>query len=475
MSSPNSKKSGTSNTQLIKHAIKNELELYDSTAALSEPDLTPVVGSSKSGNLQLIHPDPNTNSGGSDGKNRLGDASKFTIERPKIVLDEDEYVANIERIIVRDYFPKADPYGVQSLVAPPQSLDQFQKKHTTEDNDSFNTILESEVQKNREKEPWFWKRSEKERISKEQQERKREIATGEAPKQIEYSVPSLKEKTIQQSTKLPSDALSLVTVKGSQVITSQANSLTQSQISHDNQVIARNLGWVDTRPKELDSWESNGNPRNSLMFFADKYGKGLTDQQLKNQAAKIIVKENTRFADQKEEDRDDDNRVNIINVDTRTGEHDGDAKPLINGYPFVTEDTYTPPEPPASSIDDTNTKQFTMQGPSSKELLRDRLIQRKLKSRQQLLGIRTSASSTPITTAFSSPAGSRSASGTSTPAYYNVKGKVGKEYTKPPNNLSPAASTILASIQGKQQNRSLSFTVNSSSKTSNSGIKKKIN
>lgn len=107
----------------------------------------------------------------------------------------------------------------------------------------------------------------KERISKEQQERKREIATGEAPKQIEYSVPSLKEKTIQQSTKLPSDALSLVTVKGSQVITSQANSLTQSQISHDNQVIARNLGWVDTRPKELDSWESNGNPRNSLMFL----------------------------------------------------------------------------------------------------------------------------------------------------------------------------------------------------------------
>lgn len=60
--------------------------------------------------------------------------------RKQIVLEEDEYVDELRRIINRDYFPEtASPDDVAALDL---SLDAFAQSHTSEDNASFEEALE---------------------------------------------------------------------------------------------------------------------------------------------------------------------------------------------------------------------------------------------------------------------------------------------------------------------------------------------
>merc|ERR1711899_270429 len=104
------------------------------------------------------------------------DANKIGVLRRKRkvkVLEEDEYVEKVEKIIERDFFPELDKHKARSdyidaadrndtnqmqrlrerfstgrsrLESPAtfDTLDKFLSKHTSEDNESFNDLMEDQ-------------------------------------------------------------------------------------------------------------------------------------------------------------------------------------------------------------------------------------------------------------------------------------------------------------------------------------------
>lgn len=75
----------------------------------------------------------------------------------KRVLEEDDYVHALERIIARDYFPNTyngDDEG--SIDIDNYSLDQFVSKYTTEDNHSFDKLMEKDAAERRRKFHWMY-------------------------------------------------------------------------------------------------------------------------------------------------------------------------------------------------------------------------------------------------------------------------------------------------------------------------------
>ncbi|KAJ7293695.1 nuclear protein Es2-domain-containing protein [Mycena rebaudengoi] len=106
----------------------------------------------------------------------------------QVVLEEDEYMESLSKIIARDFFPSLEvnatplrpqqtpgrtPYGAGPAETPLRtprgeapakrarydtelSLDSFQARYTSEDNSSFTEILDEENRKRKEKWGWAW-------------------------------------------------------------------------------------------------------------------------------------------------------------------------------------------------------------------------------------------------------------------------------------------------------------------------------
>lgn len=409
-----------SNLQLVTTAVHNGI---DNSVSEQVVESTPEVGSSESGNLKLILPpihstlDKNGNQAEAST-----DSNKFVIPRPKIVLDEDTYVNALGNIIARDYFPRADPYGVAGIAAPNQSLTQFQTSHTSEDNNSFNRILEKDVQQARNKAPWFWNKK----------------------KPIQKAITN---GAVTESQKLLTSSPITKQLDGQKSLIPQSNDkTTKPTVNQKNTNISRVLGWKDTRPKELEAWGSKSqiqNPRNALMFCPDTYGVGLTPKQIEDQSFKIINNENTRFDYQKSYDETDQttlsntNNTSKLTVDTRMIVDD-DSKPLVNGYSFVTTETFEVPNVAESTAEQEEPEkyQFSMKGPSSTELLHEKLLQKKVLMRQRSKhGI-----------ALKHPSSNQS-SLPQTPSAFNKSVKrISTAESRQKKNLSPMASSLLASL-----------------------------
>lgn len=86
--------------------------------------------------------------------------------QPKQVLEEEDYVEKLEAIIERNYFPelpqlRAD-LGVESKPLPdastlPKTIGKFLSKFTSEDNESFEQLVEANDVKHRSQNPWLYK------------------------------------------------------------------------------------------------------------------------------------------------------------------------------------------------------------------------------------------------------------------------------------------------------------------------------
>jgi protein DGCR14 len=88
-------------------------------------------------------------------------------QRPPKALEEDEYIQGLSTIIKRDFFPDLDrlesqdtPDAILEMTAN-HSLDTYQLKYTSEDNESFQKILERQNMVNRDKNKLLYKGEEK--------------------------------------------------------------------------------------------------------------------------------------------------------------------------------------------------------------------------------------------------------------------------------------------------------------------------
>lgn len=207
------------------------------------------------------------------------------------------------------------------------SLSSFQSKYTSEDNESFNTVLDKQNQKRREKHAYLWTGDQ--RISSA-----RQIAHRDAQARL------LKQKEEDVS-----------------------NAETDGKA-----LIPMTTGAVSSRPARPDAWTVK-KPDNTFMFFPSSVDEdGLSTTQDQREAAsragpKQVVHENTRFppllylADDPpfaippspslNTDiilRRDAERANRLDSDSVT-EYPGGDTPRVHGYAFVDED-----EPSAAPI-----------------------------------------------------------------------------------------------------------------------------
>lgn len=107
------------------------------------------IVSSEGGRMMLKHAPPQAPRAVAAGHRPV------RISRPRNVLSEEEYASSLQKIITRDYFEsEADERGPDELAG--MSLDEYQRRHTTEDNDSFGSLLEAENARKRERAPWLW-------------------------------------------------------------------------------------------------------------------------------------------------------------------------------------------------------------------------------------------------------------------------------------------------------------------------------
>lgn len=87
-------------------------------------------------------------------------------KQPKIVLEEDDYVEKLETIIERNYYPelpqlRAD-LGIENRVTTdpstlPKTIGKFLNKFTSEDNESFEQLVEADKRRDRANHPWLLK------------------------------------------------------------------------------------------------------------------------------------------------------------------------------------------------------------------------------------------------------------------------------------------------------------------------------
>lgn len=105
------------------------------------------------------------------------------VKRPKHVLDEDEYANTLEAIITRDYFSGYE----QNETVPDMSLDEFQAKYTSEDNDSFNALVETELAANRAKYHWLWNESRGQKTWEIEESKEKLMIKDSRPTALNYS------------------------------------------------------------------------------------------------------------------------------------------------------------------------------------------------------------------------------------------------------------------------------------------------
>lgn len=227
------------------------------------------------------------------------------------------------------------------------SLSSYQSKYTSEDNASFNDLLDTQNSTKRKKHAHLW-----------------------------------------TSTQLiPSQRLL--------AHRSQQQALIKSQSEPSTQLIPLTTGATSTRPAAPQTWKST-NPANTLMFApqTSMHATGLqTTAQLKESLSKAgpkqIIHENTRFpaSGPRWESGDDDDATSIHtsfiarrNLHTEAG--DGSETPRVNGYAFV-DDEEPEPETYASYRDllagqsgDATPNPFKLKESGKREDLHRRLVEK---------------------------------------------------------------------------------------------------
>ncbi|ANB11114.1 hypothetical protein AWJ20_3912 [Sugiyamaella lignohabitans] len=216
----------------------------------------------------------------------------YRLKRPEKVIAEDEYSESLSNIISRDYFGGMPP---DTSVTPSVSLDEYQAKYTSEDNDSFNSLLEAQIQEQREKFSWLWKSN--------------KLDSGHV-----------------ESTKRIMDK------QQARFITDRA--FTESERATEN------LGLTDRRPTRLRSNVAK-DAKNALMFAPEVIGEKNNKRPAHEVKPKKISRENTRLDISH-------NAKSSHNLPAVHSAVDVITPPTVNSYGFVTENTYSY-EPPAQS------------------------------------------------------------------------------------------------------------------------------
>ncbi|KAI9924371.1 hypothetical protein ASPWEDRAFT_101449 [Aspergillus wentii DTO 134E9] len=234
-------------------------------------------------------------------------------------------------------------------------LQAFQAKYTSEDNESFNKLLDKQNVKHREKYAWLWngnKVPSAQQIAHQRQEAKRIAARGEMPQQEQQ----------EQQLVLKTD--------------------------------------MDARPAKPDSWKVR--PENSLMFLPSSIEDTHETIAQKAETAsragpKRVLHQNTRLPDpdlQAAAAQAPPPSPSISAIQDaiagrpRPTESDvgytGGETPRVNGYAFVDEDEPEPePESRASDIDfqilgsgDSTPNPFEIKGNRKREDLHHRMVDR---------------------------------------------------------------------------------------------------
>ncbi|KAJ9611517.1 hypothetical protein H2200_004701 [Cladophialophora chaetospira] len=220
--------------------------------------------------------------------------------------------------------PESEPQQQNKLDTSTLSLNAFQAKYTSEDNESFNTLLDKQNFKRREKHAYMWTPDQRLPSARQIAHRAREARL-------------LKEKA-------------------------------DDEHAAGKALIPMSSGATDARPAKPDSWKIQ-RPDNTFMFNASSVDEeGLeTVQDVKEQksraGAKEVIHANTRFPPlQHMDDPGPVPRSPSLNTEIIaqrgsrrapsevTTEFTGGETPRVNGYAFVDEDEPSAIPPPEESV-----------------------------------------------------------------------------------------------------------------------------
>lgn len=318
----------------------------------------------------------------------------------------------------------------------------FQAKYTSEDNESFNKVLDKQNAKRREKHAWLWS---------------------------ENKIPSARQIAYHQ--------------RETRRITAQGGNPETALIKRDESVQPVIKTDLDARPAKPDAWKSR--PDNSLMFLPSSIEDTHETIQQKAEAAsragpKRTLYQNTRLLDADAAAAADATTVppspalsaiqDAIAGRPRLSESEaasavaGSETPRVNGYAFVDEDE---PEPqpqsaqPSDSLDadwrllgtsDATPNPFQIRETRKREALHHRMVDRVARSKRAENAARSTKTPVTATPRFaSSPRvdfGLRA-----TPS---AKGSQGKMLTPAAQKLlSRVGSTPRASVEGEGSSRDM--------------------
>lgn len=230
---------------------------------------SPQIAITDGGKLKLHVPRDSV----TDGSHEIEEKSSKHNRKKPVPLEEDEYIDTLQTIIGRKYFNHGQDRPQPS---EEQSITEFQSKYTSEDNDSFASLMSRQA-KHREK----------------HQQR----LTSKDAKRLEA-----REQLTLQDIKADDDA--------------------NNKSDH-------------TRPAILDSWKSN--PYNALMFpSSGEPAKGVSPP-VRIRAENTHIQESTT-----NKPPSDDAIIRALNRNP-SEESEG---PKVDGYGFVTKDTFKILDPP---------------------------------------------------------------------------------------------------------------------------------
>ena len=223
--------------------------------------------------------------------------------------------------------PEEDRESPKELDTTNLSLSSFQSTYTSEDNASFNTVLDKQNQKRREKHAYMW--TDDQRIP--------------SARQIAYRTQELLLLKQREEEKANAD-------------------------KDGKALISMNAGATNDRPARPDGWKVK-TPDNTFMFFPESIDDdgSLTAQEIKDANSKAgkkeVIHENTRFPPLQYVDDTPPGQIPpspSINTDVvarrdaaraarssvSETEYPGGETPRVNGYAFVDEDdpTAQPPQ-----------------------------------------------------------------------------------------------------------------------------------
>lgn len=307
------RRNNDNNTQAV---IKRHESVKDDE---KKATLSPQISTSDGGKMMLHLPGSSSYMVKQKTHNVSPHLYRFNL--PPKTLEEDEYFLSLQNIITRDYFPcvkeiqqridKLDGFAEDSKQvakssvmedASKMSLSDFQKKYTSEDNRSFGTLIAKEMNKRRKK--------------------------------------HFDQKLIQGSK----------AKEAGEIEQNKEKRLLGNPSHAENEAAQKALGYIDTRPTALNSWETND--QNALMFVPK--GNRSTDTNGGN-----ISPDNTRVPAPAQDNREYNNKEKIVQA---LNNH---TAPQINGYEVVTNNG------------------FKMSGSTSREKLHDALLEEKNRIHKQ--------------------------------------------------------------------------------------------